>query len=236
MRSESFPYFHHLGLIWTIVIISLWVWTFFRFLSLDLVQLSPLQWAGVVGIRTFLHTGLFILAHDAMHGSLIPTHAIANQTLGKLALGLYAVLPYDRCKTNHHQHHQTPGQQGDPDFHNGIHRHPMLWYVQFLSAYLSTGQMMAFLAIVGTVFANLIFLFHISILNCILVWMMPLILSSIQLFYFGTYLPHRNETLGPQSSYYPKLISLLICYHFSYHQEHHLHPEVAWYRLPECKS
>ncbi len=215
---------------------SLWIGTLIGFLGLDLSQLSLLHWIGIVLVRTFFHTGLFILAHDAMHGSLIPSNDAINRDLGRLALGLYAVLPYDRCKTNHHQHHQNPGQQGDPDFHNGVHRHPLFWYFQFLGAYLSTAQMLMFLTIVGTVLAGLIFVLQVSVTNCILVWMMPLILSSMQLFCFGTYLPHRDESSGPQSTYYPNFLSLLICYHFSYHQEHHLYPDVAWYRLPSCAT
>jgi beta-carotene/zeaxanthin 4-ketolase len=234
--SERSPYLNHLGLVWATIIISLWVGTLVGFLSLDLSQLSLLHWAAIVLIRTFFHTGLFILAHDAMHGSLVPQNTGINQNLGRLALGLYAVLPYDRCRTNHHQHHQMPGQSGDPDFHNGIHKYPLLWYFQFLGAYLSTQQMLMFLSIFGTALMSLIFLLHVSITNCILVWMIPLILSSMQLFCFGTYFPHRNESIGPQSAYYPKILSLLICYHFSYHQEHHLYPDVAWYRLPSCAT
>ena len=36
----------------------------------------------------FLHTGLFILAHDAMHHSLAPTHPLINQRIGRLSLAL----------------------------------------------------------------------------------------------------------------------------------------------------
>jgi beta-carotene/zeaxanthin 4-ketolase len=236
LTSEGSSLFHNLGLVWAIVIMSLWIGTLIIFLGLDLAALSPLYWVTIVLIRTFFHTGLFILAHDAMHGSLIPKSATINQGLGRLCLGLYAVLPYDRCKTNHHQHHQNPGQPGDPDFHNGIQTHPLFWYFQFLGAYVSITQMTVFVTVIGCSLAIAIFLLHVSVTNCILVWMVPLILSSLQLFCFGTYFPHRNESTGPQSTYYPNLLSLLICYHFSYHQEHHLFPDVAWYRLPSCDT
>lgn len=236
MTSEDFPFFNHLGLVWAIVIVSLWVGTFIVFLGLDLAALSPFHWAAIVLIRTFFHTGLFILAHDAMHGSLIPSNAAINQGLGRLFLGLYAVLPYDRVQSNHHKHHQSPGKPGDPDFHNGIQTHPLFWYFQFLGSYVSIPQMTLFITVIGCGLAAAILLLHVSVANCVLVWMVPLILSSLQLFCFGTYFPHRDDRTGPQSTYYPKLLSLLVCYHFSYHQEHHLYPDVAWYRLPNCRS
>jgi beta-carotene/zeaxanthin 4-ketolase len=236
LTSEGSPYFHHLGLIWAIFIMSLWIGTLIIFLGLDLSKLSPFHWVAIVLIRTFFHTGLFILAHDAMHGSLIPQSASINQRLGRLALGLYAVLPYERVQANHHKHHQSPGQTGDPDFHNGIQHHPLFWYFQFLGTYVSIKQMAVLITVVGLGLAAAIFLLNVSVTNCILVWMVPLILSSMQLFCFGTYFPHRNESTGPQSTYYPKLLSLLICYHFSYHQEHHLYPDVAWHSLPNYKS
>jgi beta-carotene/zeaxanthin 4-ketolase len=236
LTSEGSSLFNNLGLVWAIVIMSLWIGTLIIFLGLDLAELSPIHWAAIVLIRTFFHTGLFILAHDAMHGSLIPSSASINQGLGRLCLGLYAVLPYDRVQTNHHKHHHSPGQPGDPDFHNGIHQHPLFWYFQFLGAYVSITQMTVFITVIGCGLAIAIFLLHVSVANCILVWMVPLILSSLQLFCFGTYFPHRNESTGPQSTYYPNLLSLLICYHFSYHQEHHLYPDVAWYRLPSCDT
>lgn len=236
MTALFSPYFDSLGLVWAIIIINLWVGTLIGFLGLDLAELSPFFWVMIVLIRTFFHTGLFIVAHDSMHGSLVPGCASLNRGLGQLALSFYAILPYDRAQINHHQHHATPGQSTDPDFHDGIHRNPFLWYLQFLGAYLSLWQMLVFLTIVGSVLLGLVLGCHVSVVNCIFVWMLPLILSSMQLFCFGTYFPHRNSQLQPQSTYYPKWLSFLICYHFSYHQEHHQYPHVAWYRLPNCKS
>jgi beta-carotene/zeaxanthin 4-ketolase len=236
LSRTSSPYFHHLGLVWAIVIISLWVGTLIRFLGLDLGELSVFHWITIFLIRTFLHTGLFILAHDSMHGSLMPNHPKLNRALGRLALGLYALLPYNTVHTNHQKHHQNPGRVGDPDFHDGIHKHPIIWYFQFLGTYLSTEQMVVFMTIIGSILAGLIFVLRIPVGNCILVWMIPLILSSIQLFCFGTYFPHHNESLGPQSTYYPKPLSLIICYHFSYHQEHHQYPDIPWYKLPDVSE
>ena len=54
-------------------------------------------------LRSFLHTGLFIVAHDAMHGVLHRGSGRANARLGQLALFLYAGLAYGRCLRQHHR-------------------------------------------------------------------------------------------------------------------------------------
>jgi beta-carotene ketolase (CrtW type) len=65
----------------------------------------------------------------------------------------------------------------------------------------------------------------------------------MQLFIFGTYLPHRHQGAGDakqqaQSLELPALLSLLACYHFGYHREHHINPSLAWFELPaaRCRS
>jgi beta-carotene ketolase (CrtW type) len=72
-------------------------------------------------------------------------------------------------------------------------------------------------------------------------WVLPLVLSSFQLFLFGTFLPHRSHGAPAaeghviQSQGYGHLLSLLACYHFGYHWEHHAYPAVPWFRLPELR-
>jgi beta-carotene ketolase (CrtW type) len=229
------PYFKNLGLVWAISIISLWFLSFVGFLLIDLTQFSIVYLIGIVLARTFLQTGLFILAHDAMHQSLVPGNVELNHAIGKFAIGLYAVLNYDQCLRNHRLHHQIPGQVGDPDFHNGSNPQGLSWYFRFLRTYLPVSQMLLFLTIVGSGLVGLIFVLQVSVVNCVLVWMAPLILSSLQLFCFGTYFPHRNEDNVIRSAYYSRVISFLVCYNFSYHQEHHKHPDVPWYALPDSK-
>ena len=229
------PYFKNFGIVWAIVIIGLWLLSFAGFLLIDLTQLSAVYWIVIVLTRTFLQTGLFILAHDAMHQSLVPSNVKLNHAIGKLAIGLYAVLNYDQCLLNHQRHHQIPGRIGDPDFHNGSNPQGLSWYFQFLRTYLPISQMLVFVAIVGSGLVGLILVLQVSPINCVLVWMAPLILSSLQLFCFGTYFPHRHEDNITRSAYYPRVISFLVCYHFSYHQEHHKYPDVPWYALPDCK-
>jgi beta-carotene/zeaxanthin 4-ketolase len=195
---------------------------------------------GAIAGRTFLHTGLFILAHDAMHRNLMPQHKLLNHRIGQLCVGLYAFLSYAHCQQNHAQHHKIPAQVGDPDFHDGIHAHPISWYWHFLRGYLSLSGFGRF-----TLGWSGIFLggwaWHISPTNILLFWSLPLILSSIQLFVFGTYLPHRHGSTDRRLTHAPAtgqmalqvFGSLLSCYHFGdYHWEHHTYPHTPWYRLP----
>jgi beta-carotene/zeaxanthin 4-ketolase len=188
--------------------------------------------------RTFLHTGLFILAHEAMHFNLTPSHKLLNHTLGRLFVSLYAFLNYAQCQRNHGQHHKIPAQIGDPDFHDGVNSHPVWWYCQFLRGYLTLPQFGLFTLGWGSILAVCVGGLQITLLNLLLFWLLPLVLSSIQLFVFGTYFPHRDgsgtRSASPPSPNMSQFFgSLLSCYHFgSYHWEHHAYPTIPWYQLP----
>jgi beta-carotene ketolase (CrtW type) len=88
------------------------------------------------------------------------------------------------------------------------------------------------------IFYSLLWGLHIPMSNLILFWLLPLSLSSIQLFYFGIFLPHRRPKTGytnrhcAKSSYYSIFWSFVTCYHFGYHWEHHEYPHLPWYKLP----
>jgi beta-carotene/zeaxanthin 4-ketolase len=187
--------------------------------------------------RTFIQTGLFVIAHDAIHGSVYPKNRDLNDAIGRSAATVYAILDYQKLAANHSQHHHQPGRDGDPDFHdcNGF-----VWYLKFMKGYLNFRQiLMQFLGL-GTAFAALHFWLHIPVVNLFLFWILPIFLSTIQLFFFGTYLPHRSsntENLHRAiSSTYPPIWSLLTCYHFGYHWEHHEYPFLAWYDLPSVRQ
>ena len=71
-------------------------------------------------------------------------------------------------------------------------------------------------------------------------WILPLLLSALQLFVVGTVLPHRRaEACGnrhrAESLALPPWLSLLACYHFGYHWEHHAFPHLAWHQLPQAR-
>jgi beta-carotene ketolase (CrtW type) len=70
--------------------------------------------------------------------------------------------------------------------------------------------------------------------NLIMFWVLPSLLSTLQLFYFGTYLPHKGEH---QNIHHSKtqsknhLWAFLSCYFFGYHYEHHNSPGTPWWKL-----
>ncbi|MEB3235289.1 MAG: fatty acid desaturase [Cyanobacteriota bacterium] len=194
-----------------------------------------------IGLRTLLQTGLFIIGHDAMHGLLWPDQPRRNTRLGALALLLYAGLAYGPCASKHQRHHRHPGSSRDPDFCTDGSHGWLPWYLEFMAGYLSLGQMSRLL-LGWTLLALLTWgpgaagPSHV-LLFCTL----PLLLSSLQLFVVGTYLPHRNQQQPdghhpPESLDLPPWLSLLACFHFGYHREHHDHPELPWFALPAARQ
>lgn len=181
-----------------------------------------------------LYTGLFITVHDSMHGSISMDRRWLNDAIGTLSIFFYALFSYKKLKEKHFRHHKFPGTERDPDFHDGKHRGFIRWYLKFMRLYLSPFQLIG----IAIIFNFLVFIVGLDWRNLILFWALPSLGSTVQLFYFGTYLPHREPEDGytnkhhARSSNFPFAISLLTCYHFGYHLEHHLYPYVQWWRLP----
>ena len=175
--------------------------------------------------------------HDSMHGSVAPGNPRANRILGELSLFFYGLIPYDKLYDSHSHHHEFPASHRDPDFHNGHDRHPVLWYLRFMRSYWTLRQTVGIVVI----YNGLHRLLGVPESNLLVFWAIPSLLSSVQLFYFGTYLVHRelsdtySTPLCANSNYWPELWSLLSCYHFGYHREHHAFPEVPWWQLPQVK-
>jgi beta-carotene ketolase (CrtW type) len=225
------------GVVIAVLIISLWGIGFGFLLSIVSVEKTLLGWTVVAILwQTFLCTGLFITAHDAIHGSIVPKHPQINYFFGSLTLLLYGFFSYDCLRKNHFQHHHTPASDSDPDFHNGKGqpKNAVAWYICFMQRYWSWWR---FVGLIVTSVSTHIFL-KIDYANLILFWGVPTLLSSIQLFYFGTFLPHREpidgyeDSFRTQSIYRPFLWSFLTCYHFGYHKEHHMYPDIPWWKLP----
>ena len=203
---------------------------------------SPVNLMFWMLIRTFLHTGLFVVAHDAIHRNVLPKYPVTNHCIGQLALGLYGFLPYKICRKLHWQHHTHPAQPQDPDFYPKVSDHWIgyfiKWYWNFMGNYLPPRNLAWVLTGISLSTVALVSVIHIAIQNILLFWIVPWILSSLQLFTFGIFLPHHiksnSETSHqPRSYYYPVIWSLLTCYHFGYHWEHHTYPDIPWYRLPD---
>jgi beta-carotene/zeaxanthin 4-ketolase len=238
------------GLVVAVAIVAIWIVSLVVLLAINIDRFIPFGILTAILVRTFIQTGLFVVAHDAIHGSVMPGHVRINHWLGRSALMLYALLPYRQLSLNHWQHHRYPGQVGDPDFHDGIHSQVVLWYLKFMSGYLDRRQRVVLFFGMKAIFFTLYLGFHVAIPNLFLFWVLPIVLSSIQLFVFGTYLPHRSTAADEAAIYsphrrsghhatssnYSPFWSFLTCYHFGYHWEHHEYPSVPWYGLPSVRQ
>lgn len=191
--------------------------------------------AALIVAQAWLSTGLFIIAHDAMHGALAPGRPQWNRRVGTLCLMLYAGISYRQLLPKHAAHHRHAGTAGDPDFHAADPRRLLPWFGSFFATYYTHGQ---FIRITAAVLVY-IFVLGAAFENILLFWAAPALLALAQLFFFGTYLPHRHgerdfaDEHRARSLAVSPAVSLLTCYHFGgYHYEHHLSPGTAWWQLP----
>ena len=128
-----------------------------------------------------------------MHGSLVPRRTATNRLIGKLCLFLYAGLCFRSCRRNHSLHHQAAETRDDPDFRSQPGQSAIRWYWHFLNNYLNKGQL-ATLAITWLFYYSIVqFSYSASWVNLLLFCVLPLILSSLQLFIVGTWLPHNGN-------------------------------------------
>jgi len=194
--------------------------------------------AAMVLVQAWLSTGLFIIAHDCMHGSLSPGRSRVNRLVGTAALGAYAGLSFDALRPKHFEHHEAPGTDADPDFHSGQPRRLLPWFVRFFRGYYSHAQIVRI-----TVAAIAYMMLGASLLNIVVFWAVPALIALFQLFYFGTFLPHRQQDghfaddHRARSTRLSPFLSLLTCFHFGgYHHEHHLSPGTPWWLLPRLRG
>ena len=84
----------------------------------------------------------------------------------------------------------------------------------------------------------------IPMVQIVLLYGLPALGSSLQLFYFGTFRPHCHEAddaagfadrHNTRSEDFGTLASLASCFHFGYHLEHHRRPDVPWWALPAAR-
>lgn len=182
-------------------------------------------------LQVHLYTGLFITAHDAMHSVVSPNKTL-NRRIGELCALLFAFNRYGKLLGKHHQHHRYVATDQDPDYHEGGF---WPWYFSFVTQYVTLWQIL-FMAITF----NLLGLW-IPKPNALLYWAAPSVLSTFQLFYFGTYLPHKGEHKADNIH---KSRSLTLnhwwafwsCYFFGYHYEHHDSPNTPWWKLYQVKE
>jgi beta-carotene ketolase (CrtW type) len=171
-------------------------------------------------LQTHLYTGLYITGHDAMHGVVSPNKRL-NNAIGTLATVLFAYNWFPRQVPKHHDHHR----------HVGF----LPWLLRFAWNYVTWWQV-----VLMAITYNVLKIWFPQA-NVIAFWMIPAVLATLQLFFFGTYLPHRGEhepdnRHKSRSQLRHHVWAFVSCYFFGYHYEHHDQPYLPWWRLWQTKS
>lgn len=219
------------GIFWAFALLTLWLAHLSYILAQPLDFLSPWTYVHVL-IQTHLYTGLFITSHDAIHGVVSPAFPKLNHGLGWICATLFAFNNYAVLRKKHHWHHEYVNTEQDPDVHQGNF---FVWWFKFMWQYVTWQQVLA-MAITYNVLK-----IWLPMENLIVFWEVPAILSTLQLFFFGTYLPHRGEH-APENKTQSRsqkrnhVWAFISCYFFGYHYEHHAHPYLAWWKLAEAKD
>ncbi|MCZ4245414.1 fatty acid desaturase [Pedobacter punctiformis] len=216
------------GLIVALTVIACWFTSLCLLLNWHFNWTNPLVYLTVL-IQMHLYTGLFITAHDAMHGT-ISTNKTVNNSVGYLSVFLFAGFFYSQLYTKHHKHHRHVHTADDPDYaEHGFWK----WYFSFMWNYVTIIQL-----VIMAVAYNVLKVW-VAEQNLLLFWVLPSLLSTFQLFYFGTYLPHKGEHDNEyQSSTLRKnhFFAFISCYFFGYHLEHHQKPGTPWWQLYKSKG
>jgi beta-carotene ketolase (CrtW type) len=218
----------HTGLLIAFIVIGSWVASTVLLMQWRVSLTNPLLYLFIL-VQTHLYTGLFITAHDAMHGTVSPNKTLNNFT-GYICTFFYAAFWYPQLYTKHHRHHSHVHSDEDPDYHNGGF---FSWYIRFIRNYLSIWQVV-WMAVLFNILK-----IWIPQPNLLLFWVAPSLLSTLQLFYFGTYQPHKGEHDNQyHSRTQPKnhIAAFFSCYFFGYHYEHHESPGTPWWLLWKTKA
>lgn len=217
------------GLAIAMTIILLWSVSMWWLLHLDITWRNPWVYVGLL-VQTHLYTGLFITAHDAMHG-VVSRNKRVNHAIGWVSAMLFSYNFYWRLYPKHHMHHRHVATDDDPDYHASERFIP--WYFRFITSYVTIWQIL----LMALTFNLLKLVFPVP--NLVMFWMVPAILATFQLFYFGTYLPHRGHHDNKHRSgtlSQNHLWAFLSCYFFGYHYEHHDSPGTPWWQLWKVKE
>jgi beta-carotene/zeaxanthin 4-ketolase len=219
------------GLIIGCTIILIWFVNLIFLLNYQITLSDPL-FVLFIFIQCHLYTGLFITAHDAIHNVVSPDNKRINYSIGLFCATLFAFNYYPQLAQKHHKHHQHVVSENDPDYHTGGF---WAWYLKFIMEYVTIWQILA----MALTYNLLKLVFPME--NLILFWMLPAILSTFQLFYFGTYIPHRghheaNDIYKAKSQKLNHILAFLSCYFFGYHHEHHAQPYLPWWRLAQARE
>lgn len=223
-----------MGMFISYIIIGLWASHLFYSLTYVTIDFTnPVLYLHIL-LQGYLYTGLFITAHDAMHGT-VSRNRYVNKTIGTISTLLFAGLSYNKLIKNHFKHHKNPGEESDPDFYTKSQNF-FIWWGIFLWRYTTITQLL----IMAVAFNVLKIWFDEN--SILLFWVVPAFIGTFQLFFFGTYLPHKyphTHEMQPHKARTQKrnhLWAMLSCYFFGYHFEHHESPKTPWWELYKIKN
>jgi beta-carotene/zeaxanthin 4-ketolase len=224
-----------MGIITSVIVILLWA----AHLIFILTQVTPSAgnpWMYLhILIQGYLYTGLFITAHDAMHGTISGSKTV-NTFFGTAATFLFAGLSYSRLKKNHGLHHKYPASEKDPDFYVKSQNF-WKWWAVFMWRYLTWMQLL----IMAVMYNLLIHVAGLPEVNVLVFWVLPAFLGTLQLFWVGVWWPHRlphrpdMEPHKARTQQKNHLWAMISCYFFGYHYEHHQNPGIPWWKLYKSK-
>ncbi len=219
-------------------------WLAIHAYAMFVFELSWTNWPlalAMAAVQCWLSVGVFIVCHDAMHGTLVPGHRRVNAAIGTVLLALYAGFGWKHLRDAHLTHHKLAGHAGDPDFDEHNPADFKRWYATFFRRYFGWRSILFVHTVVGIYWLVL----DIPMVQIVLLYGLPALASSLQLFYFGTFRTHRHIAGEPANGFadhhnarsedFGTLASLATCFHFGYHLEHHRRPDVPWWALPDAR-
>jgi beta-carotene ketolase (CrtW type) len=225
-----------MGILMAILVIGAWGGHLYYVLSsVDPVWTNPWIYFHIL-VQAYFYTGLFITGHDAMHQTVSKNRRV-NNIVGYLSVFLFAGMSYKRLIKNHWEHHRYPGTEKDPDFYTRSNNF-FVWWSVFMFRYTTFWQLLA-MAIIFNMFR---YLAGFEVPSLVLFWIIPAFLATFQLFYFGTFVPHKRPHTQQMGKHKARtlrrghLYAMLTCYFFGYHREHHEAPGVPWWLLYRQKK
>ncbi len=225
-----------MGIFLAILIMGLWgVHLYYILFFVEVSWINPWMYLHLM-IQAYLYTGLFITGHDAMHRSVSKITWV-NNSIGYISVFLFAGMSYGKLMKNHWDHHRYPGTEKDPDFYVKSQNF-FVWWAAFVIRYATLWQFLA----MALIFNAFKYLAGVDPSAIVVFWVIPAVLGTFQLFFFGTYIPHKlphTEEMGKHRARTLKqnhLWAMASCYFFGYHNEHHSFPGLPWWQLHKVKN
>jgi fatty acid desaturase len=193
---------------------------------------------GAVGIHLS-----FTVWHEGVHRNPSSQRWVSD-TVGILGIFPY-MAPYHVEKWFHLQHHATLNQPDDP---NQIYTDGPFWqiFLRYLRILKFARERMVgdprtraekildVLPLLGVAGLYALAWWHGVLLDLVLLWFVPLVISKVVMDWYINYLPHvglpPNRFLGTRILDVAWLTPLVLCH--NYHAIHHLWPDIAWHRYP----